>query len=74
MSQPPPPPSFEAVLLHRSMTQRAVEDRFWSFDRALPPATTALILLWNWWAARRSEAEAQTAARRRNELALERSS
>ena len=45
MSQPPPPPSFEAVLLHRSMTQRAVEDRFWSFDRALPPATTALILL-----------------------------
>ena len=35
---------------------------------------TALILLWNWWAARRSEAEAQTAARRRNELALERSS
>ena len=35
---------------------------------------TAVILLWNWWAARRSEAEAQTAARRRNELALERSS
>jgi heme exporter protein D len=35
---------------------------------------TALILLWNWWAARRSEAEAQLAARRRNELALERSS
>ena len=35
---------------------------------------TALILLWNWWAARRSEIAAQTAARRRNELALERSS
>jgi heme exporter protein CcmD len=35
---------------------------------------TALILLWNWWAARRSEAEAQTAAKRRNELARERSS
>ena len=35
---------------------------------------TALILLWNWWAARRSEAEALTAAKRRNELALERSS
>ncbi|MBK7903049.1 MAG: heme exporter protein CcmD [Proteobacteria bacterium] len=33
---------------------------------------TALILLWNWWAARRFEAEAQLAARRRNELALER--
>jgi heme exporter protein CcmD len=33
---------------------------------------TALILLWNWWAARRSETEAQTAAKRRNELALER--
>jgi heme exporter protein CcmD len=35
---------------------------------------TALILLWNWWAARRSEAEAQTAAQRRTELARERSS
>ena len=35
---------------------------------------TAVILLWNWWAARRSEADAQTAAKRRNELALERSS
>jgi heme exporter protein D len=35
---------------------------------------TALILLWNWWAARRSETEAQTAAQRRNELARERSS
>jgi heme exporter protein D len=35
---------------------------------------TALVLLWNWWAARRSETEAQIAARRRNELALERSS
>jgi len=35
---------------------------------------TALILLWNWWAARRSEAEAQTAAKRRTELARERSS
>ena len=35
---------------------------------------TAVILLWHWWAARRSEAEAQAAARRRNELALERSS
>ena len=32
---------------------------------------TALVLLWNWWAARRSENEAQTAARRRNELARE---
>ena len=35
---------------------------------------TALVLLWNWWSARRSETEAQTAAKRRNELALERSS
>ena len=35
---------------------------------------TALILLWNWWAARRSEAEAQIAAKQRNELARERSS
>jgi len=32
---------------------------------------TALVLVWNWWAARRSEAEAQTAAKRRNEFALE---
>jgi heme exporter protein CcmD len=32
---------------------------------------TAAVLLWNWWAARRSEAEAQTAARRRLELARE---
>jgi heme exporter protein D len=32
---------------------------------------TALVLLWNWWAARRSETEAQTAARRRNELGRE---
>jgi heme exporter protein CcmD len=34
---------------------------------------TALVLLWNWWAARRSETEAQIAATRRNELARERS-
>jgi len=34
---------------------------------------TALVLLWNWWAARRSETEAQIAAMRRNELARERS-
>jgi heme exporter protein D len=32
---------------------------------------TALVLLWNWWAARRSETEAQAAARRRMELARE---
>jgi heme exporter protein CcmD len=32
---------------------------------------TALVLVWNWWAARRSEAEAQIAAKRRNEIALE---
>ena len=32
---------------------------------------TALVLAWNWWAARRSEAEAQTAAQRRNEIARE---
>jgi len=32
---------------------------------------TALVLLWNWWAARRSETEAQIAARRRTELARE---
>jgi heme exporter protein CcmD len=34
---------------------------------------TALVLLWNWWAACRSETEAQIAATRRNELARERS-
>ena len=33
---------------------------------------TALVLIWNWWAARRSEAEAQIAAKRRNEIARER--
>jgi heme exporter protein CcmD len=32
---------------------------------------TALVLVWNWWAARRSEAEAQSAAHRRNEIAQE---
>ena len=32
---------------------------------------TALILVWNWWAARRSEAEAQTSARRRNAISQE---
>ena len=32
---------------------------------------TALVLLWNWWAARRSETEAQIAARRRTALARE---
>jgi heme exporter protein CcmD len=32
---------------------------------------TALVLVWNWWSARRSETDAQTAARRRNELASE---
>ncbi len=32
---------------------------------------TALVLLWNWWAARRSEAEARTSALRRNELSQE---
>ena len=32
---------------------------------------TALVLVWNWWSARRSETEAQSAARRRNELASE---
>ena len=32
---------------------------------------TALVLLWNWWAARRSETEAQAAARRRIELSRE---
>jgi heme exporter protein D len=32
---------------------------------------TALVLVWNWWAARRSEAEALLAAQRRNEIARE---
>jgi heme exporter protein CcmD len=32
---------------------------------------TAAVLLWNWWAARRTESEAQVAARRRLELAQE---
>ena len=32
---------------------------------------TALVLLWNWWAAWRSEAEAQLGAERRNEIARE---
>ena len=32
---------------------------------------TAVVLVWNWWSARRSETDAQTAARRRNELASE---
>ena len=32
---------------------------------------TALVLLWNWWAARRSETEAQLSAQRRNELSRE---
>ena len=32
---------------------------------------TALVLLWNWWSARRSETEAQDAARRRVEIAKE---
>jgi heme exporter protein CcmD len=32
---------------------------------------TALVLVWNWWAARRSEAEAQRSAQRRNEIARE---
>jgi heme exporter protein D len=32
---------------------------------------TALVLLWNWWSARRSETDAQAAARRRLELARE---
>ena len=32
---------------------------------------TAAVLVWNWWSARRSETEAQTAARRRNALASE---
>lgn len=33
---------------------------------------TALVLAWNWWAACRSEAQAQTSARRRNAMAQER--
>jgi len=32
---------------------------------------TALVLVWNWWAARRSETEAQAAARRRIDLSRE---
>jgi heme exporter protein D len=32
---------------------------------------TALVLVWNWWAARRSEAEALLSAQRRNEIARE---
>ena len=32
---------------------------------------TALVLVWNWWAARRSEAEAQLNAQRRTEFARE---
>jgi heme exporter protein D len=32
---------------------------------------TALVLVWNWWAARRSEAEALLNAQRRNEIARE---
>jgi len=32
---------------------------------------TALVLVWNWWSARRSETEAQTSAKRRSELARE---
>ena len=32
---------------------------------------TALVLVWNWWAARRSEAEAQLSAQRRNDIARE---
>jgi heme exporter protein CcmD len=32
---------------------------------------TALVLVWNWWAALRSETEAQTSAKRRSELARE---
>ena len=32
---------------------------------------TTLVLLWNWWSARASEAEAQAAARRRNTLSQE---
>jgi heme exporter protein CcmD len=32
---------------------------------------TAVVLLWNWWAARHSEAEAQLGAERRNDIARE---
>jgi heme exporter protein D len=32
---------------------------------------TAAILVWNWWSARRSEAEAQVSARRRTDIAQE---
>ncbi len=32
---------------------------------------TTLVLLWNWWAARRSEAEAQLSASRRSTLSQE---
>ena len=32
---------------------------------------TALVLVWNWWAARRSESQAHASARRRNALAQE---
>lgn len=32
---------------------------------------TAFVLAWNWWSARRSEAEAQEGARRRNSIAQE---
>ena len=32
---------------------------------------TGAVLVLNWWSARRSESEAQSAARRRNELASE---
>jgi heme exporter protein CcmD len=32
---------------------------------------TALVLIWNWWAARRCEAEARTSAQRRTELSTE---
>jgi len=32
---------------------------------------TALVLLWNWWSARRSENAAQAAARRRMEETME---
>ena len=32
---------------------------------------TALVLLWNWWSARRSESDAQAAARRRMQQSRE---
>jgi heme exporter protein CcmD len=32
---------------------------------------TALVLVWNWWSARRSETDGQAAARRRNAIAQE---